>query len=359
MIKEINLFENKERVIQAIENWGDPVIVWLHLFSLIGEKHKIYSNLNNLKISHNHQKFNLSLHASCGTGKSYNTIVLANFLQEFIDMPFIVELYGNYTAKALVEKIVETPDATFYIDESEHFMADMTIRALLRQMCFGKGIVSWQTSRESQNINLLRFKGNTIMSRNDKIDDKGRILDISNEHLLANLDRAIIITLKPTIDEIIKIKQKQYQNQIDKEAWGLIANRIVELRKSSQEVNLSEPETKELFGFWEQELKDSKEDLISLRSYDKLIQLTCRMKLFFGCLDQDLMRICKFLGRRMIKTSILKDDLNEIVNNKDIKRADLTKELSEERQISLRQAQRIVSKAINEGRIREVNQVVV
>jgi hypothetical protein len=300
---------DKQKIIRAIESWGNSIIVWLHLFALIGEKHKVYSRLNGLRISHNHQKFNLSLHSSCGTGKSFNTILLTKFLQEFVNMPFVQELHGFFTAKALIQRITEKPDATFYIDEAEQILSDITIRSLLRQMSFGKGFIAWQTSREAQSISLVRFTGNIVMSRNDKIDSQGRIIDVQNEHLKANLDRAIIITLKPDIDEMIKAKQKQYENHIDREAWKWIAERIIELRQNPKEVNLDEQETKEIFEFWKQELKKSNHENISLRSFDKLVQLFARMKLFFNELDPDLIYKCKNLGQRIIKTSIPNNDL--------------------------------------------------
>ena len=348
---------SKERIIQAIENWGDSTIVWLHLLSLLGEKHQVSSKLNGIKISHNHQKFNLSLHSSCGTGKSWNTIILVKFLQGFADMPFIKELHGFFTPKALIQQIIEKPDATFYVDEAEQLLNDVTIRSLLRQMSFGKGFIAWQTSREAQNISLVRFLGNTIMSRNDKLDSQGRIIDISNEHLKANLDRAIIITLKPDINEMIRAKQRQYENHIDKGAWDWIAKKIAELRQNPNEIDLDEQETKEIFEFWKQELRESRQENVSLRSFDKLIQLFARMKLFLG-LDQDLICICRNLGKRIIKTSIQSNLFSNFINEMPLTRADLAKKMSEERGISLRQAQRMVANALERGEIKEINQII-
>lgn len=291
-----------ERTIKAINIWGEPTIVWLHLFALLGEKNNVQTELNGKTISHNSQKFNLSLHSSAGAGKSWNTIDLLNYMRQFADIPFAKELHGRFTPKALIQELSSSPSCSFYVDESETMLYDKLTASLLRQMCFGKGYVGWRTSLEDFNIPEVRFEGNMIMSQNNKISPSGNITDIQDEHLRANLDRAIIITLSQSITDAIIKKRKQYDHTADKEAWQWITKRVVELRQNPRTIRLSHEETGQVIQWWEQELSQYHWTTpISLRTYDKIVHIFARTKLLFGELNSQLIEICKALSSKVIR----------------------------------------------------------
>jgi hypothetical protein len=348
---------NRKTIIQAVEAWGISKIVWLTIFSLLGEKHKVYTELNSKRINHNHQRFNLSLHSSCGAGKSFNTVVLTRFLQKFVDMPFAKEICGRYTAKALVKEIMSMPHGTFFVDESEAVFNDVDARSVLRQMTYGTGVIAWKTARETENMEIARFSGNIITSMNNKVNERGQILDVSNEHLKANFDRALVLSIRPTIADAVITRQKQYETKTDEASWKWIAEKILELRNNPKEVILTEEETQLVMDFWKEEIEKSEQDNISLRSYDKTVQIFGRMKIFLG-LDEDTTRICKYLSRNVIRSKVGGDMVKEVLNNEGLTRADLAQKIAEERNISLRQSQRIIKRAIEEGKIKELNQII-
>ncbi len=344
------------KLIHAIEEYGDSQIVWLHVLALIGEKHIVKSQLNGRIIDHSRQRLNLSLHSSCGSGKSYNTIELIRLMQEFCDLPFIKPVCGVYTAKALFTLLTTHPDSTFYVDECQHIMKDPTMTALLRQMLFGSGVVSWQTTRESENIELVRFRGNIIMSMNSYVGQSGELF-VRDEHLKANLDRCVVLTLKPTKEDAINIKKRQYDIQLDYEAWEQITKKIVECRMNPTTIILSNEETAEILQFWQDTLNNeyNNHQHVSLRSYDKTVQIFARLKLLFDGLDSELMTIAKRLSKRIIKPQIPRTKITQIIKQSGgkIKRAELCKVYSEQEAISLRQAQRKVREALVGGEVRQ------
>jgi hypothetical protein len=303
---------------------------------------------------------NLINYSKAGAGKSFATVDFVEFLSKLNpEIRFFVKrVDGYFTTKGFMELLAENSYCTIYADESRLLLGNGLLVDLLKSALFNGSMICWKTAKEENNISDLKFEGNIVFNSNKDIQNGTISIDSSSDSAL--IDRTFVSLLNPTTEEMINIISGSYQQERDVEIWRVIADRVVALRSQPQHIDLTEEETNQILEFWKEKLLlycgsgHSRES--SYRSYERIIQIFGRIKLFFGRLDEELIALAKDLSDCYIVVRTPKSEIKEIVKKYGIiERQQLAKELSELKDISERQAQRHIANAIVKGEIKSIN----
>ena len=273
-------------------------------------------------------KFNIINSSSAGTGKSTSTITLL----EKLGLKTEIIIDNNCTKKGFFQLLMDYPEQDIVLDECSALLRDKATQDSIKLAMESKPVV-WIKDGSKQET--PPFRGNFIINTNDYVAPP--VIDrcffnkaIMNKEMTLNF-----------ID--YSMKEHNHTEFIEHIKERIKDERIVEL--SSEEKTM-------VANFIKQNIEESDEGLeYSRRCIQRAITyFTCAKKLFRHLNKPVMDYITPFAELYVIneKTPSL---IEAIVSNKEIDKSELITKLAKEGNYSERHARRLVTQALEEGKI--------
>lgn len=292
---------------------------------------------------HGKQKTNTINMGKHGIGKSRST---SDLLQK-LEITDAVVIRGFMTPKKVYDTLKQNFCNIVCFDEAENIMNDEMSMFILRPAMFG-GSVSWISAR-GDTTDSFEFTGTVIANMNH--------FAVTEAAAAPLFDRTLFNNTNLTNAQIIEKIQSAKGYQMNDEIWRVVKDKITLIRNEGLE---------ELTSAEEQYVMEyvvavaSKATVfnksLSARARGRALLVAKCMKSMFLCLDDKV----KELFERLAKPYISTDDADDIcvailAQKPDLTRKQLTEIISEQKQISERQASRMVSAAIERGALTAIN----
>ena len=278
-----------------------------------------------------------------GTGKSRST----SDLLERLEISDAVIIKGFMTPKKVFETLKRNYTSTICFDEAENIFNSEDSLFVLRPALFG-GTVSWITSK-GEAVDSFSFIGTVIANMNH--------FGVSEAAAAPLFDRCLYNSVNLDNAQLIEKIQSMKAYSMNAEIWKLISDKITLIRTEGLE-DLTEDEDRMVMGFIVEVAKDSSVFNKSLSARAKArayLVARCIKSLFCGFGEKEV-ALFRELARPYICTEEVDDLCVKILRkNPNVTRKELTELISEQRQISNRQATRLISAAIERGSLIAIN----
>jgi len=289
------------------------------------------------------QKTNVINMGKHGIGKSRSTADLLTKL----DITDAVIIRGFMTPKKLYDTLKKNFCSIVCFDEAENIMNDDMSMFILRPAMFG-GKVSW-----------LSMKGDTI----DNFDFTGTIIANMNHFGVTEaaaqplFDRTLFNNTNLDNKHVIEKIQSAQTYRMNDEVWSLIKDKMTLIRTEGLS-DLTDDEQTYVMNFIVEVANKATvfNKSLSARARGRAMLVARCMKSLFLSFDDTVKHIYETITRPYIST----DDADDIcvsilVQKPDLTRKQLTEIISERKQISERQASRMISAALERGILTAVN----
>jgi hypothetical protein len=267
-------------------------------------------------------RVNIINYGGVGLGKSRAT----KELLEMLEIPKVVVISGYITAKRFFNVIKRYNDCVILFDEGDLLLDNKVITNMLKSV-LTSGEMVWETNDEESRV---KFEGNIIVNCNNNKFNRGIE------------DKLLVNTMSLTSGEI-KEKILLKEEKPNMEIWNKIKTRIVYARNS--DIKLDSKDKELIYQYI-----GSIPYFNSYRLKYRIFDVFSGLKMLFGDLNEDVFKLGIKLSqyyisnsysniKNLIKTGMTKDEILEaICSAKDI---------------SMRQAYRILNAEIQRGMLRE------
>jgi hypothetical protein len=289
------------------------------------------------------QKTNVINMGKHGIGKSRSTSDLLTKL-EITDA---VIVRGFMTPKKVYETLKQNFCSIVCFDEAENIMNDEMAMFILRPAMFG-GTVSW-LSMKGDAIDTFDFKGTIIANMNH--------FGVTEAAAAPLFDRTLFNSTNLDNKHIIEKIQSAQGYKMNEEVWRVIKDKITLIRNEGIE-ELTPDEEKYVMKNIVKVANNATvfNKSLSARARSRAFLVARCMKSLFLELDSTVLEVYEKIVKPYISTDDADDICVRILTQKpDLTRKQLTEIIAEQKQISERQATRMVSAAIERGILMGVN----
>ena len=289
------------------------------------------------------QKTNVINMGKHGIGKSRSTSDLLTKL-EITDA---VIVRGFMTPKKVYETLKQNFCSIVCFDEAENIMNDEMAMFILRPAMFG-GTVSW-LSMKGDAIDTFDFKGTIIANMNH--------FGVTEAAAAPLFDRTLFNSTNLDNKHIIEKIQSAQGYKMNEEVWRVIKDKITLIRNEGIE-ELTPDEEKYVMKNIVKVANNATvfNKSLSARARSRAFLVARCMKSLFLELDPTVLAVYEQIVKPYISTDDADDICVRILTQKpDLTRKQLTEIIAEQKQISERQATRMVSAAIERGILMGVN----
>jgi hypothetical protein len=332
--KEINakIIKNRDAIMKEINDYNPHMtnVTYSTLFAV--------TNARNGK-----QKTNVINMGKHGTGKSRGTSDLITKL----DISDAVIIRGFMTPKKVYDTLKKHYASTVCFDEAENIMNDEMSMFILRPAMFG-GQVSWISSK-GEALDSFDFTGTVIANMNH--------FGVTEAAAAPLFDRCLFNNVNLDNKQIIEKIQSADTYQMNEELWSLIKDKIILIRNEGTDELTKEEEDYVMSYIVEIAASSSvfNKSLSARARARALLVARCLKSLFINFDDK-----VKELYRTLTKPYISSDDADDICvkllkSNPKLMRRELAEIISEQKQISERQATRMIRAAIDRGILVAIN----
>lgn len=314
-------FRYKDEILQEIEKYNLHLsnLTLMTIFSMLGGK-----------------RFNILNLGQTGIGKSRSTLELSRLL----NLNDIIEISGHITALKFFELLEKYPTSLFVIDEGSNILINNSeIIHLLRSALYDSHVVWYSSFKDESGTQIVRsvfFTGSIIFNCNH--------FKAFNMNDKALLDRLYVSNTRLTTIEVINKINDSYEP--NKEIWGIVRDRIIQIRNKQINSVLTDEEKGKIKEYVIGKIKEitlSYNSNISVRLLEKITEVFHRFKLFFGEIDWDYCRKISdnyFLDVHAEENFILKAISS---NNGKIKIKELAQIISDFENVSIRTSYRRIN----------------
>jgi hypothetical protein len=289
------------------------------------------------------QKTNVINMGKHGIGKSRSTSDLLTKL-EITDA---VIVRGFMTPKKVYETLKQNFCSIVCFDEAENIMNDEMAMFILRPAMFG-GVVSW-LSMKGDAIDTFDFKGTIIANMNH--------FGVTEAAAAPLFDRTLFNSTNLDNKHIIEKIQSAQGYKMNDEVWHVIKDKITLIRNEGIEELTADEEKyvmKNIVKVANNATVFNKS--LSARARSRAFLVARCMKSLFLELDPTVMQVYEQIVKPYISTDDADDICVRILMQKpDLTRKQLTEIVAEQKQISERQATRMISAAIERNILVAVN----
>jgi len=291
------------------------------------------------------QKTNVINMGKQGIGKSRGT----SDLLKKLDIIDAVIIRGFMTPKKLYETLKQNFCSIVCFDEAENIMNDEMSMFILRPALYG-GKVSWLTMK-GDTIDAFDFKGTIIANMNHFGVTDAAAAPLFDRTLFngTNLDNKHVV-------EKIKSAQTYRMNE---DVWAIIKDKITLIRTDGVE-ELTPDESQYVMDFIINIANNATvfNKSLSARARTRAILVARCMKSLFLRFDDKVKEVYEKIAKPYIATDDADDICVRILTQKpDLTRKQLTEIIALQKQISERQACRMVSAALDRGILVAINRV--
>jgi hypothetical protein len=289
------------------------------------------------------QKTNVINMGKHGIGKSRSTSDLLTKLE----VTDAVIIRGFMTPKKVYDTLKQNFCSIVCFDEAENIMNDEMSMFILRPAMFG-GIVSW-LSMKGDTIDTFNFTGTIIANMNHF-----GVTDAAAQPLF---DRTLFNNTNLDNKHIIEKIQSAQIYRMNDDVWHVIKDKITLIRNEGIE-ELTPDEEKYVMDFIVKVANNATvfNKSLSARARSRAMLVARCMKSLFLGLDNDVKLVYEKIAKPYISTDDADDICVRILTQKpDLTRKQLTEIISEQKQISERQASRMISAAIERNILTAVN----
>jgi hypothetical protein len=289
------------------------------------------------------QKTNVINMGKHGIGKSRGT----SDLLKKLDISDAVIITGFMTPKKVYQTLKANFTSIVCFDEAENIMNDEMSMFILRPAMFG-GQVSWLSSKGDA-IDNFSFKGTVIANMNH--------FGVTEAAAAPLFDRTLFNNTNLDNKHIIEKIQSANTYKMNEEVWQVIKDKITLIRNEGIE-ELTPEEDKYVMDFIVSVANNATvfNKSLSARARGRAFLVArCLKSLFLG-LDDTVKEVFKQIAKPYISTDDADDICVRILTQKpDLTRKQLTEIIAEQKQISERQATRMVSAAIERNILVAIN----
>jgi hypothetical protein len=292
---------------------------------------------------HGKQKTNVINMGKHGIGKSRSTSDLVTKL----DISDAVIIRGFMTPKKVYDTLKQNFCNIVVFDEAENIFNDEMAMYILRPAMFG-GEVSWITARGDA-TDTFSFTGTVIANMNH--------FGVTEAAAAPLFDRTLFNATNLTNGQIIEKITSAKGYKMNEEIWKIVKDKITLIRNEGLDELTAAEETYVMNYLVEIAGKATVfNKSLSARARSRTLLVARCMKSMFLTLDDNT----KPLFERIVKPYIATDDADDVCvailkQKPDVTRKQLTEIISEQKQMSERQACRMVSAAIERGVLTAVN----
>lgn len=298
----------------------DKTMEEIENFTYLGKQYT-YSTLFSLMLKEN--VMNRGTHG-CGKSRSSKELV------EYLNVPKVVVVSGHLTGKGFFKLLRKFNECVVICDEGDLLLSSRQINQMIKTL-FSNGKVEWRTDKGDEELD---FKGSLIINCNN-YNFKGHIKD------------KVILNQKSFSTREFKEKIKQSREyEPDKEIWEQIKKRIVYARNNP--IKLTEEEEELIYDF----IYDLN-FIESFRVVKRTFSVFKGLKNLYGCLNEKILDLGRELARNYISNTIELKIISEF--KEEIDRKELKEKLANAKNISLRQANRVINNLTREGHLKKIN----
>ena len=278
-----------------------------------------------------------------GIGKSRGTSELVSKL----DLADAVIIKGYMTPKKLFETLKKNYANMIILDESELIMNDPQALFILRSALYG-GEVAWLSSR-GESLDQFKFEGTIIANLNH--------FGVTEAEAAPLFDRTLFNDTQLDNTQIIEKMRSVDTYKMQPELWSLIKDQVTIARNEGL-LTLEPPEEEFVMAFIESVVRGGSvfNKSLSTRARARSMLVAKCLKTLYGEFKEPE----KELFRTLAKPYISNDDADEITvkllrSNPKLTRLELAELISENKQISVRQATRLIKAGIDRGILIAIN----
>lgn len=293
--------------------------------------------------NHGKQKTNIINMGKHGIGKSRGT---SDLLQK-LEISDAVIIRGFMTPRKVYDTLKQNFCNIICFDEAENIFNDEMAMYILRPAMFG-GEVSWITSK-GEAVDTFKFTGTIIANMNH--------FGVTEAAAAPLFDRTLFNSTNLTNLQIIEKMQSAKDYSMKDEVWAVIRDKITLIRNEGLE-DLTPEEEAYAFNYLVEVAGRATvfNKSLSARARNRTMLVARCMKSLFLQFDDKV----KALFERIVKPYISTDDADDICvsilkQKPDLTRKQLTEIIADQKQISERQATRMVSAAIDRGILTAIN----
>jgi len=289
------------------------------------------------------QKTNVINMGKHGIGKSRGT----SDLLKKLDISDAVIITGFMTPKKVYQTLKSNFASIVCFDEAENIMNDEMSMFILRPAMFG-GQVSWLSSKGDA-IDNFAFKGTVIANMNHF-----GVTDAAAQPLF---DRTLFNNTNLDNKHIIEKIQSANTYKMNEEVWQVIKDKITLIRNEGIE-QLTPEEDKYVMDFIVRVANHATvfNKSLSARARGRAFLVARCLKSLFLEMDDKVKELFEKIAKPYISTDDADDICVRILTQKpDLTRKQLTEIIAEQKQISERQATRMVSAAIERNTLLAIN----
>jgi len=289
------------------------------------------------------QKTNVINMGKHGIGKSRSTSDLLTKL----DITDAVIVRGFMTPKKVYETLKQNFCSIVCFDEAENIMNDEMSMFILRPAMFG-GVVSW-LSMKGDAIDTFNFTGTVIANMNHF-----GVTDAAAQPLF---DRTLFNNTNLDNKHIIEKIQSAQGYAMNEEVWRVIKDKITLIRNEGID-ELTPDEEQYVMDYIIKVANNATvfNKSLSARARSRAMLVARCMKSMFLELDDTTKKVYEAIAKPYISTDDADDICVRILMQKpDLTRKQLTEIIAEQKQISERQATRMISAAIERNILTAIN----